>query len=307
MDQEVLGSIPSVCTTIHALRREVFSPPPVKVLFRILFVAAVATICDYVWYNFGVHHTVANGIVHGAVLLSAVGFVLGHAAGRPVRGLPIGTLSGVGGALIYYLLIQMMDRRTYGTAIPVAWLIMWLILAALEGRWLHTPNRRSWTEITVRGLLAAIVGSLAFYLVLGTLWGRPPAGGRNYLVQFLAWAFAWTPGLIALSLGRAGRAISSADLRERIDRGEKTFILDVRSRGEFDAGHVQGAVNIPFNEVLSRSGEVPGTARDEVVLYCRLGPRAYIAGAALDLSGRSRVAYLTGHWAKWKADGLPKE
>ena len=43
------------------------------------------------------------------------------------------------------------------------------------------------------------MGGLAFYLVMTTLWGRPPAGGRNYVVQFLAWAFAWAPGLVALT------------------------------------------------------------------------------------------------------------
>jgi hypothetical protein len=46
--------------------------------------------------------------------------------------------------------------------------------------------------------LAATFGALAFYLVLDIVWGRPPDGGRNYLLQFAAWTAAWAPGIIAI-------------------------------------------------------------------------------------------------------------
>jgi hypothetical protein len=168
----------------------------------ILGVALVATLGDYTWYTLQVRHNMATGIVHGAVLLTAVGAVLGLDAGRVLKGLPIGTLSGVGGALIYYVLVALVDRRTYGTAIPASWVGMWLLVAVLDGRWLRAPLRRSWTEIAVRGVLAAVLGGIAFYLLMSTLWGRPPASGKNYFVQFAAWAAAWAPGLLALTLRR---------------------------------------------------------------------------------------------------------
>ena len=165
-------------------------------------VAAAATLGDFIWYTVGVRHTMTAGVIHGALLLSAVGVVLGLAAGRPLKGLPIGTLAGIGGALTYYLLILILDGRTYGTAIPASWVIMWLMLAALDGRWLRAPNRRSWKEVAARGLTAAVVGGIAFALVMNVLWGRPPAGGRNYLLQWAAWAAAWAPGLLALMAER---------------------------------------------------------------------------------------------------------
>lgn len=174
-----------------------------KIALGILGVALVATLGDYTWYTLGVRHSMVSGIVHGAVLLTAVGAVLGLHAGRVLRGLPIGTLSGIGGALIYYVLVALVDRRTYGSAIPLAWIGMWLIVALLDGRWLRAPQRRPWGEIALRGLLAAVVSGLAFYFVMNTLWGRPPATGRNYFVQFAAWVVAWAPGLLALTLGRS--------------------------------------------------------------------------------------------------------
>jgi hypothetical protein len=86
----------------------------------ILGVALVATLGDYTWYTLHIRHSITTGIIHGAVVLTAVGAVLGLDAGRVVRGLPIGALSGVGGALIYYLLVALVDRRTYGAAIPAS-------------------------------------------------------------------------------------------------------------------------------------------------------------------------------------------
>ncbi len=278
-----------------------------KTIFGLLVVAAAATLGDFIWYNYGVRHTMTAGLVHGALLLTTVGAVLGATSGHLWKGLPIGTLAGIIGAISYYVLVAVVDRRTYGSAIPSAWVIMWLALAALDGRWLRAPQRRTWGEVAGRGLSAAVFGGLAFYVVLNMLWGRPPAGGRNYVVQFLAWAFAWAPGLLAVSLGSTSETIAGPDLLRRIDRGETPRILDVRSEGEFAAGHVPGAVNIPYNQLLSRTSDVPGRAGEELILYCGHGPRAHVAGCALRSRGRTRIAYLSGHWAAWERAGLRVE
>ena len=172
----------------------------------ILGVALIATLADYTWYTLHVRHNMATGIIHGAVLLTAVGAVLGLHAGHVLKGLPIGALAGVGGALTYYLLIALVDGRTYGSAIPASWVALWLIVAILDGRWLRAPDRRPWGEIAIRGALAAVLSGVAFFMVMNTLWGRPPATGRNYIVQFGAWLVAWAPGLLALTLGRPTNA-----------------------------------------------------------------------------------------------------
>jgi hypothetical protein len=170
----------------------------VQIFFGVLLVALVSTLGDYVWYEFGVRHRVAVGVLHGAVLLMAVGGVVGMAARRIGAGLPIGAAAGVGGAIAYYLI----DMITPGSvAMIAAWAVCWLLLAVGEGRLLQRPSR-PWTEVIVRGVLAAVLGGLAFYAVVNLLWGRPPAGGRNYLLQFAAWTVAWAPGILALVAGR---------------------------------------------------------------------------------------------------------
>jgi rhodanese-related sulfurtransferase len=300
-------------------------------LIATLAVAATATLCDFTWYTVGIRHTLIAGVAYGALLLTVVGGALGAQCGRLVKGLPIGTLAGIGGALSYYILIAVVNSRVYGPAIPGAWITMWLLLAGFDGRWLRAPQRRSWREVAVRGVLAAFAGGLAFALVRNVLWGAAP-GGRNYLIQFLAWAFAWTPGLMALtwsaktandtadasggsaesmprdsSESSITTSVTARELLARLDSGERPFILDVRSEREFAAGRVPGAVNIPFNQVSSRFAEVPGTQADELVLYCGHGPRAYMAATALRSAGRRRIVYLTGHFSGWERAKLRVE
>jgi hypothetical protein len=176
-----------------------------RMVVGILGVALVATLADYTWYTLHVRHSITTGIAHGALLLTAVGAVLGLDAGRVLKGLPIGALAGIGGALTYYVLVALVDRRTYGSAIPASWVALWLIVAVLDGRWLRAPQRRPWPEIAIRGVLAALLSGVAFFMVMNTLWGRPPATGKNYGVQFVAWVVAWAPGLLALTLGRTPR------------------------------------------------------------------------------------------------------
>ena len=180
------------------------------VIVSIVLVAAVATAGDFYWYNYGVRHTMVAGIVHGAVLLTAVGAALGTASGNLVRGLPIGTLAGIGGALCFYALGAVLGRGlAFPVAIPAAWMVTWILLAIMEGRWLRSPQR-SWRTVAARGALAAIIGGAAFALVAGTLWGRPPEGGRNYALQLAAWAFAWAPGLLILTWGGRKPPIGNA-------------------------------------------------------------------------------------------------
>ncbi len=172
-----------------------------KLVIGILAVAAVSTASDYTWYEIGVGHRMVTGIVTGAVMLMAVGGALGWLSGRLGLGLLVGIVSGVTGALAYYA----MTTRYMTPRLMAAWAVCWIALAIGEGRLLQR-TRRGWGEILARGLAAAVLSGLTFYVVSNGLWGRPPAGGRNYPLQFARWVVAWGPGLIAIAWpGRARR------------------------------------------------------------------------------------------------------
>jgi rhodanese-related sulfurtransferase len=102
-------------------------------------------------------------------------------------------------------------------------------------------------------------------------------------------------------------SISPASLAERITAGTAPMILDVRSKKEYDHGHVPGARHVPFWRMGSRWRNFADKQQSPIVVYCGHGPRAYIAGAALEKRGFSGIVYLTGHMKLWKEMHLPVE
>jgi NADPH-dependent 2,4-dienoyl-CoA reductase/sulfur reductase-like enzyme/rhodanese-related sulfurtransferase len=61
------------------------------------------------------------------------------------------------------------------------------------------------------------------------------------------------------------------------------LLLDVRNVDEFEAGHVEGAVNIPLSQLRDRLPEL--NPDQEIWVYCQVGQRAYYATRALRLNG----------------------
>lgn len=171
-----------------------------RALAGIVAVAAAATLGDFIWYTVGVRHTMIAGITHGALLLTAVGGAIGAASGRLVKGLPLGALAGIGGALSYYALAAL-PPPVPEVAMTGAWVVMWLLLAMLDARWIRQGDSRLAAASLKRGALAAVGSGLVFALVVPLLWG-PGGGERNYLLQFVLWSCAWAPGLLALTLHR---------------------------------------------------------------------------------------------------------
>lgn len=97
------------------------------------------------------------------------------------------------------------------------------------------------------------------------------------------------------------------ELLARLNDNPPVCILDVRSQSEYRAGHVPGAINVPFWQIGSRIQTLACRPDDTVVIYCGHGPRAHIAGAALRRRGFTRVEYLKGHMKKWRDLNLPVE
>ena len=99
--------------------------------------------------------------------------------------------------------------------------------------------------------------------------------------------------------------MSPEELRTQIDLGSQPVVIDVRAADEYAAGHVPGAINLPFWKVLA-SGIPAGVGRDEpIVVDCGHGPRAHMAMLGMRLRGFSNCCELRGHWSEWQARQLP--
>jgi rhodanese-related sulfurtransferase len=86
-------------------------------------------------------------------------------------------------------------------------------------------------------------------------------------------------GMIAANVVRGDAAIGHWEGLQR----DRVFLLDVRDPIEFKAGHVEGAVNIPLNDLRQRMDEVPKNR--PVWTYCFVGQRSYYAARALSQYG----------------------
>ena len=99
--------------------------------------------------------------------------------------------------------------------------------------------------------------------------------------------------------------VAQEDLLAEINAGTAPLILDVRSSPEFAAGHVPGAVHLPFWSAFVRAGRIRARRDDPIVIYCGHGPRAHMAASALRLRGFRNLRFLRGHMSGWRRAGLP--
>ena len=89
--------------------------------------------------------------------------------------------------------------------------------------------------------------------------------------------------------------ILSATLATAALAAEGPLWIDVRSAEEFDAGHLEGAVNIPYDEIATRISEVTRDKQRAIRVYCGIGVRAQMAKVALEAQGFERVSNEGGY------------
>jgi len=110
---------------------------------------------------------------------------------------------------------------------------------------------------------------------------------------------AWThAGRPLASFGR----ISVRELSDRLRAGTAAAV-DVRSRAEWEEGHIPGAVNIPAGEIADRMDELPQGR--PLVVHCQSGTGSAIAASLLNARGITEVLDLPGGFAEWEREGLP--
>ena len=88
--------------------------------------------------------------------------------------------------------------------------------------------------------------------------------------------------------------MSMKELEMWIQVGRPMVLVDLRSRQEYEAGHLQGAVNIPYEELETRLEEIPRQL--PCVLYCSRGSQSLLAA---EPAGQERGQRL------WRPGGLP--
>lgn len=81
--------------------------------------------------------------------------------------------------------------------------------------------------------------------------------------------------------------------------GKDDILLDVRTLEEFKSGSIDGAINIPVDELRSRIDELPRSKT--IYIYCQVGLRGYLASRILLQNGFDKVINLSGGYRLWEA------
>ena len=89
--------------------------------------------------------------------------------------------------------------------------------------------------------------------------------------------------------------VTGGDARALVAQG--ATLLDVRSPEEFGGGHINGAINIPVQELPRRTDDL-GDKNGQIVVYCQSGGRSAMAKRLLESQGFSNVHDL-GSMAQW--------
>src|SRR6187431_2450710 len=95
--------------------------------------------------------------------------------------------------------------------------------------------------------------------------------------------------------------IDQASLLKRIEKKDTSLVvLDVRTPEEYAAGHVPGAINIPYTHLPSRISEVADAADKDIVVYCTVGIRAENGAERLRENGFTKLLHLDGDMKAWE-------
>jgi len=84
--------------------------------------------------------------------------------------------------------------------------------------------------------------------------------------------------------------VSFEEAKKLIDKG--AVLVDVRSKEEYEAGHIEGSINIPHTEILTKAKSVLKDKNKPVIVYCNAAKRSKQAWDFLNYLGYKKICAL---------------
>src|SRR5215475_8392093 len=98
-----------------------------------------------------------------------------------------------------------------------------------------------------------------------------------------------------------------ADVKRRMDAGEKFVLVDTREDNEWANGHLPGAVHLSKGIIERDIEKAVPDAGTKVILYCGGGFRSALAADNLQKMGYTNVESMDGGWKGWLEAGFPTQ
>lgn len=97
--------------------------------------------------------------------------------------------------------------------------------------------------------------------------------------------------------------ITPVEVQQRLARGDRLYLLDVREHEEYVEAHIPDSVLIPLGQLSRKLSSIPKDAT--IIAICRSGNRSGVATDMLRRAGYSDVLNLNGGILAWVRAGLP--
>ena len=104
--------------------------------------------------------------------------------------------------------------------------------------------------------------------------------------------------LVFLLCGCTGRnekketagGITSVNCEKALElQADEGVLVDVREKDEYDESHLEGAVNIPYTEIVDKIEDYVADKDSVVIVYCKSGKRSSIAANSLKDAGFTKI------------------
>lgn len=112
--------------------------------------------------------------------------------------------------------------------------------------------------------------------------------------------------LVSCSNGQTKTRLNAKEFNDALNNSKNAVVLDVRTPGEFNSGHLANALNIDWNNASSEAELKKLDPTKEYFVYCLSGGRSSSAAEFLRANGFKNVYELNGGMMKWRAAGLPE-
>ncbi len=154
----------------------------------------------------------------------------------------------------------------------------------------------------ITGIGDPLVGRLLIYDALEMTWRTvkirkdPNAEPITELIDYEAFC-----GTIPEEAQQAalGSTITAKELKEKMDKGEDFFLVDVREKNEYEIVNIPGAVLIPKGEFLTGEAFAKLPQDKQIILHCKSGGRSAEALAAVKNAGFADAVHVGGGVLSW--------
>lgn len=100
-------------------------------------------------------------------------------------------------------------------------------------------------------------------------------------------------------------AVNVLDFQKRMKETTDYLLIDVRTKGEYNKGHIENALNISYfsSDFKARIDQLP---KDKLIfMYCETQHRSPLASKLMKRKGFTHIVDLEGGFIKWEHQNMP--